>query len=102
VECVCECDRGLLKSNRLHQVLFIADGGPKVMTVMIDGVLCDGGAERRFGWSRFHTHLLGPNGAPEAILVPGLHGKLHRLRIYNRYLLSSEGVGNWKAAGIAK
>ena len=97
VESVCECDRRLLKPNTLHQILFIVDGGPKLMTVMIDGVLCDGGTDRQFGWSRFHPNLMSPNGAEKATLAPALSGKLEKLRLYDRYLLTSEGVGNWRA-----
>jgi hypothetical protein len=97
VESACECDTGLLKAGEEHVVLFNVDGGPKLMTVMVDGMLCDGGDDRQFGWSRFHPALLEPNGAAQAMLAPGLHGKLLGLRLYNRALLTSEGVGNWRA-----
>lgn len=98
IECSWDCDRGLLEAGKLHQILFIIDGGPKLISVMVDGVLCDGGKEREFGWGRFHPNLKSPNGAPTAILAPSLHGILERVRIYNRYLLSNEGAGNWRAA----
>jgi hypothetical protein len=97
VECACACDTGLLRASQDHQVLFNIDGGPKLMTVMVDGVLCDGGADRQFGWSRFHPCLMEPNGAAHATLAPSLHGTLLGLRLYGRSLLSSEGVGNWRA-----
>jgi hypothetical protein len=100
VESSCECDTDLLRPGALHQILFNIDGGPKLMTVMVDGVLCDGGPDRQFGWSRFHPCLMEPNGAEEAVLAPGLNGTLQRLRLYDRYLLTSEGVGNWRAAGL--
>lgn len=98
VESAGECDIGLLQPGCEHQVLFNVDGGPKLITVMVDGELCDGGAERQFGWSRFHPALMHPNGADEARLAPGLHGSLLGLRLYDRHLLTSEGVGNWRAA----
>jgi hypothetical protein len=66
---------------------------------MVDGVLCDGGAERQFGWTRFHPDLLNANGAEQATLAPSLRGRLLGLRLYDRYLLTSEGVGNWRAGG---
>lgn len=97
VESACECDTALLQAGKQHQILFNIDGGPKLMTVMIDGVLCDGGANRQFGWHRFHPALMHPNGAEQAILAPSLNGTLKKLRIYNRYLLTSEAVGNWRA-----
>lgn len=97
VASACTCDRCLLTVGRLHQILFIVDGGPKLMSVMIDGVLCDGGDERQYGWSRFHPNFMSPNGAPQAILAPFLNGELRRMRLYDRYLLTSEGVANWRA-----
>jgi len=97
VTSACECDQGLLKTKKPHQVLFIVDGGPKLMTVMVDGVLCDGGSKRQFGWSRFHPNLMGPNGADQAKLAPSLDGELISLRLYNRYLLANEGAGNYRA-----
>ncbi len=97
VESACETDTGLLQVGRDHQVLFNVDGGPKLMTVLVDGVLCDGGADRQFGWSRFHPALMDPNGAAQATLAPRLHGTLLGLRLYDRCLLTSEGVANWRA-----
>jgi hypothetical protein len=97
-----DCDRGLIQAGQLHQIMFIVDGGPKLISVMVDGVLCDGGAEREFGWARFHPNLKNPNGAPVAQLAPNLHGTLQRVRIYDRYLLSNEGVGNWRAAAMSQ
>jgi hypothetical protein len=96
VVCSWDCDKRLLQPGKLHQVLFIVDGGPKLISVMVDGVLCDGGKEREFGWSRFHPNLKDANGAPTAILAPNLHGSLERVRVYDRYLLSNEGLGNWR------
>lgn len=94
VESAWDCDYGLLRTGELHQVLFIVDGGPKVISVMVDGVLCDGGRERQFGWGRFHPNIRDVNGAAQARLAPSLHGTLDRLRLYSRYLLTSEGVAN--------
>ena len=102
VECSWDCDRELLEPGKLQQVLFIADGGPKIISVMVDGVLCDGGDEREFGWARFHPNLKCPNGAASAKLAPTLHGVLQRVRLYDRYLLSNEGVGNWRATTQAE
>jgi len=37
-----------------------------------------------------------PNGAERASIAPSLHGTVLGLRLYDRYLLTSEGVGNWR------
>ena len=97
VESTCECDMGRIDVGTLHQVLFMVDAGPRIATVMVDGELSDGGKERGFGWARLHPNLMDPNGAQEARIAPDLHGKIERLRLYDRYLLTSEGVANWRA-----
>lgn len=89
-----ECDHGLLSAGKLHQVLFIVDGGPKLIMPMVDGQLCDGGKERQFGWGRFHPNFRDPNGAPQATLAPTLHGTLERARLYSRCLFANEGAAN--------
>jgi len=92
-----ECDLGLLRAGQTHHVTFIVDGGPKLITVLVDGVLCDGGDEKQFGWGRFHPCLRDVNGAAEARLAPTLHGALLSLRVYARYLRTSEAVANYRA-----
>jgi len=52
-----ESDRGLLQSGRWHHVAIIVDGGPKIITFVVDGRLCDGGQDRQFGWGRFNPQL---------------------------------------------
>ncbi len=101
VESAWDCDYGLLRSGQRHQLLFSVDGGSRVITVMVDGVLCDGGRERQFGWARFHSNARDPNGAGHAVLAPSLHGELSRVRLYDRYLRTSEGVGNWRAESLS-
>jgi hypothetical protein len=39
----CESDPGLLTPGQWHHVSIIVDGGPKIVTWVIDGVLCDAG-----------------------------------------------------------
>jgi len=92
-----ECDLGLIHADQLHQVLFLVDGGPKIISVMVDGELCDGGQEKETGWGRFHPNLKCPNGSSQAHLGSSLNGKIECLRLYERHLLSNEGSANWKA-----
>ena len=92
-----DCDPGLLKTGTLHHVVVTVDGGPRVITFVVDGTLCDGGADRQFGWSRFHPELRSINAARKAKIAPTLNGKLKRLRFYDRYLRTSEAVGNYLA-----
>jgi hypothetical protein len=40
------CDPGTLKTSAWHHVVATVDGGPKVISFVVDGALCDGGEAR--------------------------------------------------------
>lgn len=92
-----DSDPGLLEEGRRHHVAVIVDGGPKIITFVVDGALCDGGTFRPFGWGRFSPHLRHANGAKTLRIGPSLKGEIQVLRLYNRYLRTSEAVGNGRA-----
>ncbi len=92
-----ECDRGILQAGRRHHVAAIVDGGPKVISFVVDGVLCDGGETSIYGWGRFSPELGDVNGSDTLRVAPGLKGRLDRVRVYDRYLRTSEAVGNYHA-----
>jgi Concanavalin A-like lectin/glucanases superfamily len=96
-----DCDPGThpgtLKVGEWQHVAAIADGGPKIVTWIVDGVLNDGGAVREYGWSRFHPAMSDVNGAPQAKAAVPLFGEMRKVRVYNRYLRTSEAVGNYRA-----
>lgn len=87
-------DRGLLSAERDTHVVMIVDGGPKVITFVVNGVLSDGGPNRQFGWGRFSPNFRGPTGRPELSVGPGVP----LVRVYNRALKTFEAVGNSVAA----
>ena len=95
-----DCDPGMLEAGTLHHVVVIVDGGPKVITFVVDGKLCDGGAYRQFGWGRFSPDLRYANGSDRLRIGAGLRGEIKTLRIYNRYLRTSEAVGNFNAGHV--
>jgi hypothetical protein len=86
-------DKGAVQAGKLQHVAIIVDSGPKIITFIVDGVLCDGGDERQFGWGRFSPNLRTPNGADTLKIGGGVRS----LRIYNRALRTSEAVGNYQA-----
>lgn len=92
-----ECDRSLLTTVKDHHVTVIIDGGSKVISFVIDGILCDGSDLRKLGWGRFNATFRDANGSDKLLIASSLHGKIKLLRIYNRYLRTSEAVGNYKA-----
>jgi hypothetical protein len=88
-----ESDRGAMEPGQPQHVVITVDGGPKIITFIVNGVLCDGGDERQFGWGRFSPNLRTPNGAATLKIGPAVAS----LRIYNRALRTSEVVGNFRA-----
>ncbi len=92
-ECLWECDSGSVQAGRSHHVVVTVDGGPKIITFVVDGVLADGGDNRQFGWGRFSPNLRTPNGAPKV----KIDSAVRALRVYQRALRTSEAVGNYRA-----
>ena len=92
-----DCDPDMLIAGRLHHIVVIVDGGSKIISFVVDGVLCDGGSSRQFGWGRFSPNLRYANGSETLRIGPHLHGEVRSLRIYDRYLLTSEAIGNYRS-----
>jgi hypothetical protein len=97
-----DCDPGVLETGRLQHVVVSVDGGPRVISFVIDGQLCDGGGRRTYGWGRFSPVLRGANGSKELKIAPSMSGEIAGLRIYGRCLRTSEAVGNWKVEKRAR
>ncbi|MBM4093413.1 MAG: hypothetical protein FJ276_28985 [Planctomycetes bacterium] len=88
-----DSDRGTIEAGTLHHVAIIVDGGPKIITFVVDGMLCDGGDQRQFGWGRFSPTLRTPRGADTLRIASCVQS----LRLYNRALRTSDAVGNFRA-----
>lgn len=70
-----DTDPGAVQAGREHRVAFVVDGGPNLLLPVVDGIPCDGGETRQYGWGRFLKELgalpAGPAHAPaETILYP--------------------------------
>ncbi len=91
------CDPGLLEAGRLHHVVVNVDAGSKIVTFIIDGKLCDGGPSRQFGWGRFTVDLARGTSGRTPRLAPSFGKCVQRLRFYDRYLRTSEAIGNYRA-----
>ena len=92
-----DCDAGLLKPNTSHHLVVGVDGRAKVIWMAVDGVLCDGGEQRQFGFGRFNPTLKDVSGGSTLRLAPDFRGELVRVRIYNRALRTSEALGNFRS-----
>jgi len=73
----------------------IVDGGPKIISFVIDGKFSDGGETRKFGWGRFSPNLRSANGAEKL----RIGANVTSLRIYGRALRTSEAIRNFEAQG---
>ena len=73
----------LLAAGR-HCVVVIIDSGPSILSVVIDGVVVDGGDSHQFGWGRFSPNLQGLNGGPMLRLASAQI--LCRVALYGRAL----------------
>ena len=76
-----------------HHVGIVIDGGPNVVTYVIDGIVNDGGAERQFGWGRFSPYLENVKGGETLRVDP----TVQHLRLYERALRNTEIIGNGRA-----
>lgn len=86
-----DVDAGLIKAGRLHHLVFIVDSGPKIISVILDGQYCDGQMQRPRGWGRYDKDITKISGNEKAKVSTSLK----HLRIYNRYLRTSEAVSNY-------
>lgn len=91
-------DPGSIQPGKAQHICAIVDGGPKIITFVIDGKLNDGGDARQFGWGRYNPNLRSVNGAPKLRI-----GKeVQEVRIYDRTLRNSEAVSAFRAGLSSK
>ena len=66
------------------------------MSVVVDGLLCDGGAGHPQGWA-FLPPELGEIGGASVRVAPSFGGVLHGMMLYQRALLTSAVIGLHRA-----
>jgi hypothetical protein len=94
-----ESDPHTLHSDDWLHAAVVVDGGPHIISWIIDGRFNDGGRHRQFGWGRFSPQLADVNGAAEWRINPKFDGEIGVLRVYGRALLTSQVIANWRAQG---
>ena len=92
-----DCDPGMVNAGTLHHLSAVVDGGPHIISLVVDGRIADGGQHRQFGWGRLSRDFYDANGAPTLRIAPNLRGSIERLAVYGRALRTSESVGNFRA-----
>ncbi len=88
---------GTLRVGDWQHIVAIVDGGPRIITFVVDGVLNDGGAVRAVRLGPVPARDRRPLGATSLRLAHKLYGQLRSVRVYDRYLRTSEAVGNHRA-----
>ncbi len=92
-----DCDPGLLRAGQRHHIGVVIDAGPRIITFIVDGQVCDGGTVRQYGWGRFPSELVSVNGSSAMTIAPSVRGRLESLRVYNRALRNSEVIAHYQA-----
>lgn len=88
-----DSDPRVVSVGKRHHVVITVDGGPKVISFVVDGRLGDGGDFRQFGWGRFSPHLRHVNGSPRLLI----DGAIDLVRVYGRALRNSEVISNFRS-----
>jgi hypothetical protein len=99
--CCWEADPDRIHAGSDMAVTLLVDGGAKAILWVVNGILCDGGSRRTFGYGRFSDMFKDVSGGPALQANTGVNGVMSRLRIYGRCLLVSEAVGHHRADGRA-
>jgi hypothetical protein len=86
-------DPGMLDTSAPHHISVIVDGGPKIISFVIDSKLSDGGETRQFGWGRFNPNLRSANGGQKLRIAGGVTA----VKIYGRALRTAEAIENYRA-----
>jgi len=86
-------DPGSIVAGKRQHIVAIVDGGPKIISFVIDGRLNDGGTARQFGWGRFSPHLRNVGPLLQLKKTP----VVLQLRVYDRSLRTAEAIANFRA-----
>ena len=89
-----DTDPGMVTKGRNH-VVFNIDGRANLITSIVNGKLCDGGRYRLKGWSWFDKKFSNVNVSDNLIIAPDFDGSVKNIRIYGRYLTTSEAISNY-------
>ncbi len=86
----------VIQPHTKHHIVINIDGESKVLSLVVDGDLLDGG-DSPFGYTRFSPFFSTINGTAEAQISDEFQGTASLFRIYKRYLTTTESIGNYRA-----
>lgn len=93
-----DTDRGVIRKGSTQHFVFVVDGGPNIITTIVDGKLGDGGKYRRRGWGWFDEKLERISGDQYLTVSKEFQTQIKRIRVYDRYLTTLEAIGNFNNA----
>ena len=84
-----------------HHITTIVDGFSRTITSVVNGVFADGGNTRGQGWAHLGS-IANIAGEGDIEVVDGarsciIHPAVTSLRAYDRFLLTTEAIGSWRA-----
>ena len=91
------CTMLLGAAGQPHYAAVVVDAGAHLLTLVVDGVLCDGGTVAPQGWSWVPPSMGNTTGRAAFRLAPDYRGRLLAGEFYSRWLYTSELVGNYRA-----
>lgn len=92
-----ECTQRLVDSGA-HYVVATVDVGAQILSMSVDGVVCDGGAAEAWGWAWVPSTMGTLNtGRPSSfVLGADYEGSIRGGAWYSRRLLNTEVAGNFR------
>ena len=76
-----------------NSIAVVVDGAAQIISFVTNGVLADGGALRKQGWTALSQELGSVAGARGCTVAAGVEG----VRVYSRALMTTELIGMWRA-----
>jgi hypothetical protein len=89
-------DENVIQTGKLNHAAIIIDGGPKIISFVVNGIFCDGGSQRQFGWGRYSPNLKKIHGSDKIRIAPDFAGRIKSVKIYERALMTNEAVSNYR------
>jgi len=86
-----DTDPGVIEAGEQHHVTVLLDAGPRVLMFVVDGLLCDGGEHRAYGFGQYIEELGDISGSGNFRTAPAVT----LLKVYDRCLRVSEAVAGF-------
>jgi hypothetical protein len=83
-----------LNANEVCHIVINVDGGPMIVSFVVNGHFCDGGEHRQFGWMRISRQFRHINWVSTWSLGDDNY-TVNRLKVHARVLMAAEAIHNF-------